>query len=560
MNAVDAGASTCDIELTREMLRIVDNGRGFRSREEIEQFFEIFGRPHSDEEDKTFGRYRMGRGQLFAFGVNTWRTNTFEMTVDIERDGLDYHLSDNHEHVDGCTITVMLYKPLSHTDYQRIMDEIREHGKYISIPAKLNGHTFPVAQDKRQWDIEIEEADIRFRQNQDLRVYNQGVFVKSFYRTKYGVGGDVVTKQPLQVNFARNDIMDNCPVWQKIAARLNQRANEMLTQRRQVTRTPQSTTSTRRRRPTVRLTEEDRIRLVNQLKDGNLNPTQYKNAKLWTRWDRSGNVTLRTIYNACNGKVTMLPKRSSVTYSNQYRNARRVVENNLACLLDSCMYRRWGAENCDDIVKLSNSKINAWDRYKLSYVPWDELMETLNSSSQVIDDEKLNLKELTVIEVLRDASTHLWRNYPVPSGSRKSPGTYRRNICVGMTPLTAWTDGKAVIGISRDVIKSLGVDFHAWHTYCGMIMHEALHSTRTDRRHSHGNDFYSRYHKWARSPAVSHFVERCMASLPRISRNVGRRVTERELQAVDRFEERQTQAARNVDLQAEAPAEESAST
>jgi hypothetical protein len=55
MNAVDAKASGVSVKLTSQAVEIIDNGQGFRSRQEIEQWFEVFGQPHSESEAKTYG-------------------------------------------------------------------------------------------------------------------------------------------------------------------------------------------------------------------------------------------------------------------------------------------------------------------------------------------------------------------------------------------------------------------------------------------------------------------------------------------------------------------------
>jgi hypothetical protein len=91
MNAVDAGATKCSIKLDSSSFEVKDNGKGFSSRQEILDFFETFGTPHT-EGDARYGKFRMGRGQMFSFGINTWQTGHFTMVVDIKGKGLDYSL------------------------------------------------------------------------------------------------------------------------------------------------------------------------------------------------------------------------------------------------------------------------------------------------------------------------------------------------------------------------------------------------------------------------------------------------------------------------------------
>ena len=92
MNSIDAKATKCRITLTNNELTISDDGTGIRTRKSIEDFFETFGQPHDESEGKVYGTFRMGRGQLFAYGKNRWRTGPFEMKIDIKNKGLDYEL------------------------------------------------------------------------------------------------------------------------------------------------------------------------------------------------------------------------------------------------------------------------------------------------------------------------------------------------------------------------------------------------------------------------------------------------------------------------------------
>lgn len=115
MNAVDAKAKKFSVELTQKGMVLEDDGQGFPSAEEVQQFFEVFGKPHEESEAKTYGTFRMGRGQIFAFGKNVWRSQCQQMVVDLENMGLDYDLEQlaESERVPGCRITVTFYNPLS---------------------------------------------------------------------------------------------------------------------------------------------------------------------------------------------------------------------------------------------------------------------------------------------------------------------------------------------------------------------------------------------------------------------------------------------------------------
>ena len=95
MNEIDALASEIQINIEDDLKTIVvqGNGIGFTSMDEVETLFGCFGFDHESEKEKSrgrqFGRFGMGRGQIFGFGKSTWRTNHFEMAVDLKEKDVD---------------------------------------------------------------------------------------------------------------------------------------------------------------------------------------------------------------------------------------------------------------------------------------------------------------------------------------------------------------------------------------------------------------------------------------------------------------------------------------
>lgn len=153
MNSIDAGAGVCEITLEAERFAVVDDVRGFQSQTEIDAHFETFGTPHQ-EGDATYGRFRMGRGQLMAFGRNRWTSNVFRMDVYIKVDGLDYHLTvaPENEAIAGCRIEVELYEPMLPSDLQRTQRELRDMVAFAQIPVVLNGTTISKPPHEQTWD------------------------------------------------------------------------------------------------------------------------------------------------------------------------------------------------------------------------------------------------------------------------------------------------------------------------------------------------------------------------------------------------------------------------
>ncbi|MEK0337676.1 MAG: ATP-binding protein, partial [Nitrosopumilus sp.] len=232
MNSVEAGATEIDITFLAEkskdkennpepaFLSIYDDGIGIRTKEELIKHFETFGQPHEDNENIIWKQFRMGRGQMFAFGKNTWRTATFKMNVDVDTTELDYHLQTGLEHVCGCKIDIELYNnPLDNytiSSVKSLKEEVKEQVRYVKIPVKFNDEVVSVAPETLNWDYEDDCAYYKFSDTSQLKIYNLGVYVMSKSIREVGVGGIVVSKTMLKVNFARNDVDSTCPIYQTI--------------------------------------------------------------------------------------------------------------------------------------------------------------------------------------------------------------------------------------------------------------------------------------------------------------------------------------------------------
>lgn len=224
MNSIDAGATRVDITLDEKNFVISDNGQGFRSREEIRDWFGRFGTPHTAG-DAVYGRFRMGRGQLFSHAVTVWTSNHFQMTVDLERLGLRYEVKEVQEPVRGCRIEGTLHKPLSISALTEILQELRKYVAFTPRPVYVNGTLYGADPARlKTWTHETDDAWIRvIPDSHELVIYNQGVYVCAMPTWRTGTAGIVVSKRPLEVNFARNDIMESdCQVWARIREQLRQ--------------------------------------------------------------------------------------------------------------------------------------------------------------------------------------------------------------------------------------------------------------------------------------------------------------------------------------------------
>ena len=218
MNSIDAKATTCKIILSNRSVKIIDDGIGIQSRQELVDHFETFGTPHSEEEQKQMGEFRMGRGQLFAYGVNTWTTGPFVLNVDVKTE-FAYTLQDNPTpNTSGTEIEILLYDTLTDWQLSSLRQSLESRCKYMPIEVLLDGALASKPLDAYTWTHEDEYAYYRLHEKSGcLQVFSKGVFVRDISSYTHGFSGEVVTKQKLRLNFARNEIQDDCPIWQSIS-------------------------------------------------------------------------------------------------------------------------------------------------------------------------------------------------------------------------------------------------------------------------------------------------------------------------------------------------------
>ncbi len=247
---------TVDDDGSNSCLVVRDLGRGFQNRNEIEQWFAKFGTPHDEcpqcqktmnlEGDafvcvcgytaagRTWAEFRMGRGQAFSFGRNVWRTGTFRMEYDLETDPdkrtyahtdgtenhiLDFSLQSDLPEQIGCEVAVYFYRNPIGYGYRSIdafKTAIKHHVEFMEGEITFNGEQINTPASECTWDIETADAYFMFGKGNKLSLYNIGAFVNDHSAADMGLTGVVVSKPKLQVNFARNDVMYDCEIWQRI--------------------------------------------------------------------------------------------------------------------------------------------------------------------------------------------------------------------------------------------------------------------------------------------------------------------------------------------------------
>jgi hypothetical protein len=500
MNGVDAGASRIDITLDMERLTISDDGKGFVGRREIEDFFETFGTPHK-EGDATYGRFRMGRGQLMAFGRNTWRTNQYRMEVDIKAKGLDYDLYGADDEIDvptadatdgeaqrtlgfdapatervkGCSIEVILYDRLLPSKKDEVEREIKEWVCWVDVPVHLNGVLISEDPAKAKWTVTTDDAYFKLSSTRTtMSVYNLGVLVMRADASRYGIGGTVVSRKRLDVNFARNDVQDTCDVFKRIKSELRKHSDKE--------------TSTKRK-----LTEAQKTHLAHRIVACDIGWAEASQAAIFTDVDGKG-------FNLEGFRTKTYRTDEIIAAPRSDRTAVKVQQQGMAIAVANETLERFGVKTMAELIPLlvaycrsrQGDPSTSWTaRYfgdsleKLKVKTLDDYRHLVDETFETLDPKKLTANRRMLLRTAEKGGYVIARELDKAS-RRMLPG--RSEVA------HAWTDGVKAIWIETDSLKLLSLGYQGCTRFASLLLHEYMHDGPDTETHEHDAEFYENFH------------------------------------------------------------------
>lgn len=483
MNSVDALATKVNIELTSTTVRIIDNGAGFQSRDEIEAWFETLGFDHSDEGNhRAFGSFGIGRAQLWSFASTVWRTHRYVMDVDIKNKGLDYVLDEFGDDTEGLVIDGKFYAPLSDGQLAAIEQELRTLIKYIEVPVYLNGKNLCVDPTKETWDFETPDAWFRFdaSKRSQLVVYNMGVYVKGYWFNQYNLGGLVVTKPrvKLALNMARNDILvAECKNWARITGVL--KANSAVKDKaKKVEKVSEEEYATR----AMALLEDEH---ANVHSEDVFVDIRGRNRDLWSVRGHSDIICFAD------------PKDEK---------AKRAHSLKLACVLKRDTLKRFGAKDAADLKALLAKSPALKHSYYVGIIDklrfcdtLDEALPNLDDQYEVLADKDLTPVESVLLKALTKSAQLLSRVVSKDFG--KNPMSvkhaYPGAVRAGKSDKAlSWCFAGDVV-IERRLLKDGHESYQGFAALCARVLHEQLAELKdSNMAHTHDASFYESFHHW----------------------------------------------------------------
>lgn len=474
INALKMNGGTCKDESiyitykktdTTAIVTIQDYGKGITTKKEIEDFFETFGTPHEESEHKIYAQFRMGRGQMFSFGKNIWRTGTFELTVDVKHKGLEWDFKENLPFVDGCHITIELYEenhnrfPANTVDC--LKESVKKQMEFVQSPIIFNGEQVNTPPQDCIWDFEDDFAWYNFKIGDILSIFNLGVFVQNKWNTK----GIVVSKKQLKVNFARNDVMSDCPIWYHI--------NEVV----------KKNVVQKSKKKYVSLSENERRAI---LKDVLYGQQEYNDIK--------GSRILQTAQDKYWSFSMFLKNRQPWTFAEVgSRQADTCIQQGSHVvfareMLEAMNYSGEEKYFFDWLLKTLIDEDNDWslrhakDDFKFKsriYETFDRACISISNKFTIVPQNKMTIIEKRLVGVFE--SFDCWDGRLIRIGIADSA--------------VAWTDGRAYITLDRNYLKNMSLDWDGDISELFSTMsHELAHDNDTSNSDIHAEVFYENYH------------------------------------------------------------------
>ena len=485
MNSIDAGASEIEITATHTKITISDNGRGFISKEEILRCFEVFGFDHANEERK-FGTFGIGRGQLWNFAATLWRTNQHAMHVDVRKSGLDYELATLAVPAPGMTIEAHLYEPLATSELMSFEHELADLARYVQHKILFNGRAINTDAASEKWTHETDDAWIKISTvARGLTVYNLGIKVREYGGWDIGVGGVVVTKPgvSLKLNMARNDVITaDCKVWKRIKPFLRAESDRLVER-------------------AVSLTPMQKQSLATRWVAGELDGRAIEKHKLIT--DVLGtHRTLGAFFTSLRryGEVAALTAIDRSAANPAIEKSHKALHS---FVLAAETLTRFGASDLDEFVALMDRALGRQEGIPggcpMSLSGWvKSVPDPKVACSRYVDGyEVIAPGDLTRIQAigLRAAQSIVDTvAFAISENRGGNPECPSRTVKVGISAAAqAWTDGASYVCFESRLIDRLKNGHEAFLHLANVAIHEMCHDEASTGTHVHGLEFYERY-------------------------------------------------------------------
>jgi hypothetical protein len=481
-NSFDAGAKSVHLNLTETGFTIKDDGKGFKSRKEIESWFEIFGYSGRDVEENKFGRFRMGRGQIMGQAKTVWKSGEFQMSVDVKNLGLNYTLNSGLESIDGCYISGQWYDELDkdrktckryEDNLSSLIEDVSKKVKYLfGIEVFIND---VLVNKINTEDITYEDELFIFIETpvshwKSVDIYNLGIYICEIKLRQ--LNGIVITKKHLSLNISRSEIQTSCKHFKEIKKKLKKMAP-------------------RYHKKTYEWS--DFYNACDDYKRGDCELIEILEVPFFYDIHKSKQYSLKDL-SRLRFCISGWSKKDRYNADLAYINGSYVVlhdDFNNTISVKGDRYKFSSAFVA--ITELVHGE-NSHDSYYLcrvleNHISIDKVSELLNLEHTELDYDTLNKNTRIKLDALNSVAGKFASYISLCLGKYD----YRKFYAGISTTSEAWTDCFSKITIERSLLDSLDSGFAGASKIISVIMHEFCHNNdATDAGHDF--NFYKNYH------------------------------------------------------------------
>jgi hypothetical protein len=421
------------------------------------------------------------------------------MEVDVKRSGLDYVLRSNSNLTQGCRIEVKLYRPLLPSELAEITREVARLVKYVAMPVRFNGRLISCDPRKEKWDAVTRDAFLRLKEAQVLSVYNLGVHVRDYPSSQLGTGGVIVSRLPLKINFARNDIQSDCPAWRRIRKAVDRRATRGNTKK-------------------ATLDDGGRQRLADQLRFGELPQGEAQRLKLFTdvcgrHWSLN---QLAWQYRCQHGRFSSAPKGD--------RMGDRLHQGKVAFVFATETLDRFEVENAEQLNGFMRGWYGGYEgSFKGEWVPMAELAKAYDPRYLLVDSKDMTPNERRIMQAMGH-----WAERCIGMAMERKG----RALLLGSSDAAlGWTDGQTHIVLDRKYLVDNSTSLRGWLEIGTTVLHEYCHDAPDTAEHVHGAEFYQSFHD--HSPLAHDFALRAFQAMAAMLEREGKNTRKRMLRDQD---------------------------
>ena len=474
MNSIDAKATYINITIDNNGVdySILDNGDGFgdasyttEEKEKcIDAVFGHLGFDHGTDEEngRVYGRFGIGRAQLWAFSKNTWHTHNMTMEVDIKFKGLVYNIQETETFVDGCKIEGQFYDKLTLNNILLIKKVLSTLSAYAPIQVFFNEQRINKSIDDVKDSLGIKGIRANLKPGIYLSIYNQGVYVREYPPYLFGTGGVICSEvgYPFEVNAARNDILQSrCKLWKKLKKVLDIKTEHDV--KKKV------------------MTDDLRKAILSKIASGDFGE-DYSYIK---------KPLIKMINNRYTSVSALFTEKFSIAQRRDDSLAERIHQNGLAKVLLEEFTSSLGIDAYDVVETLKMvQKQTTHQKPSVVYIDLEKLKRTIPLEQDVIAKKDLTKRQVIFLEAINSKALQQYlMHYRVRHDGRV------RKIFIGKSEIAnAWTDGVSYIVLNKNLVR--GVDRGAGGIFAVLntLIHEYCHDE--DNQDLHSFDFYKSYH------------------------------------------------------------------